>query len=51
MNKFLAILWSIALGVNLVSMLVGNEPTWLLVFYPLVVLVWESWEKYFRSRM
>ena len=44
MKKALAILWTVSLGCNILSAAVGNEPTWLLVFCPLVCLVMDKWE-------
>ncbi len=45
MEKALAILWTVALGTNILSAAVGNEPTWLLVFCPLACLVMEKWRR------
>ena len=49
MEKTLAVLWTLALGVNILSCTLGSEPTWLLVFVPLTCLVKEKWEIYFNK--
>lgn len=50
MDLTLAIMWSVVLIVNFISMLVGCEATWILVFCPLTILVLDKWERYFENR-
>lgn len=50
MNLTLAILWTFALVTDIVSYAAGNEPSWILVFCPLVCLVFGYWEKYFFEK-
>lgn len=50
MKLLLAILWSIVMVVDIISAVVGNDPNWILVFCPLIILVMDKWEDYIRSR-
>lgn len=50
MKLLLAILWSIVMVADIISAVVGNAPSWILVFCPLVILVMDKWEDYIRSR-
>lgn len=50
MKLMLAVLWSIALVADIISAVIGNEPSWVLVFCPLVILVMDKWEDYVKSR-
>lgn len=50
MKLTLALLWTLSLIVDIISACVGNDPTWTLVFCPLVVLVMGCWNDYFKSR-
>ena len=50
MKLLLAILWSVVMAVDIISAVVGNDPNWILVFCPLVILVMDKWEDYIRSR-
>lgn len=50
MKLTLALLWTFALIVDIISAAAGNEPSWALVFCPLVILVMDRWEVYFKSR-
>lgn len=50
MKLLLAILWSVVMVVDIISAVVGNAPSWILVFCPLVILVMDRWEDYIRSR-
>lgn len=47
---WLAILWSIVLVADIISAVVGNDPSWVLVFCPLIILVMDKWENYIRSK-
>lgn len=40
---FMAFLWTTYLGVNFISYLKGYEPTWFLVFFPTIELVFSYW--------
>ena len=46
----LALMWTFVLITDIISCYIGNEPSWVLVFCPLIILVIEKWEKYFNSR-
>ena len=50
MKLLLAILWSIVMVTDIISAVIGNTPTWTLVFCPLIILVMDKWEDYIRSR-
>lgn len=50
MKLLLAILWSVVMVVDIISAVIGNAPTWVLVFCPLIILVIDKWEDYTRSR-
>lgn len=50
MNLILAILWTFALITDIVAYAVGNEPSWSLVFCPLVCLVVAYWDRYFFDK-
>lgn len=50
MNLLLAILWSICLAVDIIACALGSAPTWVTVFCPLIILVMDKWEKYFKER-
>lgn len=50
MKLLLAILWSVVMAVDIISAVVGNDPNWILVFCPLVILVMDKWEDYIQSR-
>lgn len=40
---FTAIMWSIALIINILSASLGNKPNWAQVFLPLAVCVIHAW--------
>ena len=46
----IAIMWTFCLCVDLVAMFMGNEPSWILVFCPLTMLVFNCWTEYFEKR-
>lgn len=50
MKLLLAILWSVVMAVDIITAVVGNDPNWILVFCPLVILVMDKWEDYIQSR-
>ena len=50
MALVLAICWTLVLITDIISVVVGNAPTWVLVFCPLIILVRDKWEDYIRSR-
>lgn len=50
MKKALAIMWTVVLGVDILSAIIGMEPNWMLVFGPLVCLVADRWERTFEDR-
>lgn len=50
MKLLLAILWSFALVVDIISAVTGNAPNWILVFCPIIVVVMDKWEDYIQSR-
>ena len=50
MKLLLAILWSIVMAVDIISAAVGNDPNWILVFCPLIILVMDKWEDSIQSR-
>lgn len=50
MELTLAILWSTVLVTDIISAVVGNAPTWILVFCPLAILVIDKWNDYMKSR-
>ena len=50
MKLLLAILWSVVMVVDIISAVIGNAPTWVLVFCPLTILVIDKWDDYIRSR-
>ena len=49
MKLLLAILWSVVMAVDIISAVVGNDPNWILVFCPLIILVMDKWEDYIQS--
>lgn len=50
MDLILAITWTIDLIVNGISCARGDEPSWLLVFCPLTILVMKYWINFFTHR-
>lgn len=46
----LAIAWTIVFIVDLIVMITGEPPNWILVFCPLIILLTDRWEQYFRLR-
>ena len=50
MKLTLALLLTLSLIVEIISACVGNEPSWILAFFPLGILVMDRWEDYFKSR-
>ena len=50
MKLLLAILWSVVMAVDIISAVFGNDPNWILVFCPLIILVMDKWEDYIQSR-
>ena len=50
MKLILALVWSIVLFFDILSACSGNEPNWILVFCPLVLLVSNYWVDYFFTR-
>lgn len=47
----LAILWSIILITNIINAAIGADPTWVLVFCPLVCYVSALWVQYIDERL
>lgn len=45
MDMFLAICWTIALLCDILCCVMGSAPNWVLVFAPLVVVVFNAWNK------
>ena len=50
MKLLLAILWSVVMAIDIISAVVGNDPNWILVFCPLIILVMDKWKDYIQSR-
>ena len=50
MDVFLAICWTIVFLCNILCWAMGSEPTWVLVFSPLIVVVFNAWSKSFNSQ-
>ena len=50
MKLWMAIMWSIVLVADIISAVVGNDPSWVLVFCPLTILVMDKWENYIRIK-
>lgn len=46
----LALIWTIVLISDILSAYSGNEPNWMLVFCPLILLVFKYWNDYFTTR-
>lgn len=49
MKLLLAILWSVVMVIDIISAVIGNDPNWILVFCPLIILVMDKWEDYIQS--
>lgn len=49
MDMFLAICWTIALLGNIFCCVVGSEPNWVVVFAPLVMVVFNAWDKVLKN--
>ena len=50
MKLTLALIWTIVLISDIFSAYSGNEPNWMLVFCPLILLVIKYWDDYFTTR-
>ena len=50
MKLGLALIWSMVLITDIISVCLGYEPNWLLVFCPLIALVFKYWNDYFTTR-
>lgn len=50
MQLIYAIIWTFVFIIDFINMLIGNEPSWFLVFCPLAILVVEYWDQYLRDR-
>lgn len=46
----LAIMWTVCLFVDTLAAVTGDAPSWLLVFCPLTILVFDRWEHYAEDR-
>lgn len=46
-DLILAIMWTIVAIVDIVSCAVGNQPSWILVFAPLAIVLLNYWAKVF----
>ena len=46
----LALIWTIVLIFDILSAYSGNESNWMLVFCPLITLVFNYWIDYFTTR-
>lgn len=46
----LAIAWTLVLFVDIYLTIAGEQPNWVLVYCPLIILVTDRWEQYFRLR-
>lgn len=49
MKLLLAILWSVVMVIDIINAVIGNDPNWILVFCPLIILVMDKWEDYIQS--
>ena len=50
MKLGLALVWSIVLITDIISACLGYESNWMLVFCPLITLVFNYWIDYFTTR-
>jgi hypothetical protein len=46
----LAIMWTVVLLCDIVSLATGGSPSWIMVFCPLVVLVFRCWEEFLEGK-
>ena len=46
----LAIAWTIVFIVDLIVMIAGEPPNWVLVFCPLIILLTDRWDQYLRLK-
>ena len=49
MKLGLALIWSMVLITDIISACLGYESNWMLVFYPLITLVFNCWTDYFTT--
>lgn len=49
MKLALAITWSFCLTADVVSAGLGRDPSWVLVFCPLIILVMKYWMEFFEG--
>lgn len=45
----LALTWSMVLIIDIIVACLGYESEWMLVFYPLITLVFNCWTDYFTT--
>ena len=50
MNLILALIWTLALICDIIAMLMGDEPSWVLALCPLIILVWDRWGHYIKEK-
>lgn len=46
----LAIAWTIALIADIYLTIAGEQPTWVLVYCPLIILVTDKWDAYIKAK-
>lgn len=51
MKLSLALIWTIVLIADILSACLGYEPNWMLVFCPVVALVFNCWVDYSITRL
>ena len=51
MKLGLALIWTIVLIADIVSACLGYEPNWMLVFCPVIALVYNCWVDYSITRL
>jgi hypothetical protein len=44
-----AIIWTVCLVLDIIDAAIGGSPSWILVFCPLIVLVWRYWQDYIEN--
>lgn len=46
----LAIAWTLVLFVDIYLTIAGEQPNWVLVYCPLIILVTDRWDAYIKAR-
>ena len=48
--RILAIVWTAILFVDICLTIAGIKPNWVLVYCPLIIVIWDRWSIYIKEK-